>query len=136
MQKKANRAKAESFVASSLLGEKSSLFSGRDPLPALGYSHGGGADRHEVKTVDEGLWCPRVGLYLTKRRQPQWFVRMKKKSKPLGKLATKSKSLLGASTNAPTGGGIEHVIVLMLENRSFDHLLGSLKSVYPGAGGD
>src|SRR5207244_13074592 len=26
---------------------------------------------------------------------------------------------------------IEHVIVLMLENRSFDHMIGSLRSSYP-----
>jgi phospholipase C len=28
-------------------------------------------------------------------------------------------------------GPIQHVIVLMMENRSFDHMLGSLKSLYP-----
>ena len=33
---------------------------------------------------------------------------------------------------AANGDDIEHVVVLMLENRSFDHLLGCTKSVYPG----
>ncbi len=55
-----------------------------------------------------------------------------KKTKRVARPAIKSKSVARAVTATTTGDGIEHVVVLMLENRSFDHLLGSLKSVYPG----
>ena len=36
-----------------------------------------------------------------------------------------------ASLPAPAASGIEHIVVVMMENRSFDHLLGWL----PGANG-
>ena len=36
--------------------------------------------------------------------------------------ATKSKALAATSMLAASGDAIEHVVVLMLENRSFDHL--------------
>src|SRR5215213_8012490 len=42
----------------------------------------------------------------------------------------------GGGASAPGGGGadkdpIKHVVVLMLENRSFDQMLGALQKVYP-----
>jgi phospholipase C len=36
---------------------------------------------------------------------------------------------------APGDSGVEHVVVLMMENRSFDHFLGWLPSVYPDVDG-
>jgi phospholipase C len=54
-----------------------------------------------------------------------------KKSKWIVRQAVKSTSLATVSMPASGGDGIEHIVVLMLENRSFDHLLGSMKSAYP-----
>jgi phospholipase C len=54
-----------------------------------------------------------------------------KDSKRIGRTARKSKSSRAAPAMAATVGAIEHVIVLMLENRSFDHVLGSMQSMYP-----
>ena len=50
--------------------------------------------------------------------------------KPAGRSRkTSRKQLAVASTG--TGDPIEHVVVLVLENRSFDQMLGSLKSLHP-----
>ena len=54
-----------------------------------------------------------------------------KKTKQIVRPTVKAKSLAASTMAFATGDGIEHVVVLMLENRSFDHLLGSMKSVYP-----
>jgi phospholipase C len=40
-----------------------------------------------------------------------------------------------AALPAPSESGIKHIVVLMMENRSFDHFLGWLPSVHPGADG-
>jgi phospholipase C len=50
-----------------------------------------------------------------------------KEHKPISRLAPKSKSLTAISTLAATGDDIELVVVLMLENRSFDNPRGSMK---------
>jgi N-acetylmuramoyl-L-alanine amidase len=40
-----------------------------------------------------------------------------------------------AAARAAADDGIKHVVVLMLENRSFDHMLGSLRAIYPALDG-
>lgn len=42
---------------------------------------------------------------------------------------------MAKSRKAPAADPIRHVILLMLENRSFDHMLGSLQAVYPNLDG-
>jgi len=49
----------------------------------------------------------------------------------LGRHATLAKELTTSALPDPTHSGIDHVIVVMMENRSFDHILGWL----PGADG-
>src|SRR5438045_2191307 len=48
-----------------------------------------------------------------------------------GTLKRAQTSVTAKGTAGDGVGGIQHVIVLMLENRSFDQMLGSLKSLYP-----
>lgn len=43
--------------------------------------------------------------------------------------------VLGANALAPSADPIRHVVVLMLENRSFDHLLGDATRIYPDLDG-
>ncbi len=51
--------------------------------------------------------------------------------KPAGGAATRAAETAPLALPTPTASGIEHVVVVMMENRSFDHMLGWL----PGADG-
>ena len=58
-----------------------------------------------------------------------------KKSSPSNRKPARKRKLPALNESAVLASAgvdpIRHVVVLMLENRSFDHLLGSMKSLYP-----
>ena len=58
-------------------------------------------------------------------------MKTKGKATPRKKATSSVKARVQSLTASFSNDPIKHVVVLMLENRSFDHLLGCMKSVYP-----